>query len=82
MRRDGDMNCVIWSDRILQLVRTDPEKYFPSQSWYRSDRIDEMQEHFDGYLPILQVMFEKDTRLEHEERLPVFGRKTAKMMAI
>ena len=82
MRRDGDMNCVIWADRILQLVRTNPEKYFPSHSWYRSDRVDEMQEHFAGYLPILHRMFEKDTGLEDEEQLPVFGRSTGKLMTI
>ncbi|CAE7660085.1 tubd1, partial [Symbiodinium pilosum] len=53
MRRDGDMQYVIEADRILQLVQMEVEKYFPAYTWYRSAGHEEMQELFDGYLPLL-----------------------------
>lgn len=82
MRRDGDMTSVIWADRTLQLVQTDTEKYFPSYNWYRTEDIDEMVELFEGYLPMLHKMFDKDSKLDRDGRLPVFGRSSTHLMTI
>ena len=73
IRRDGNIECAMWADSMLQTVRAETEKYFPSNLTYHTEGGEETQEHFSGYLPILHKMFQKDTQLEHDVRLRVFG---------
>jgi len=66
IKRDGDLCSSSWAEEMLQRADADTEKYFPSRSLYHTESGAELQQHFDGYLPLLRDMFAAGSELEND----------------
>ena len=77
IERDGDLVSSSWAREMLQSADADSEKYFPSHSMYRTASGAELQEHFDGYLPLLREMFATDSELKNESQRHSFARRSS-----
>ncbi|OLP84952.1 hypothetical protein AK812_SmicGene34112 [Symbiodinium microadriaticum] len=76
IKRDGDLVLASWAREMLQIADTDTEKYFPSHSMYRTASGAQLQEHFDGYLPLLREMFATDSEQGSDSDRHAFVRGT------